>query len=110
MRAEAVSRQPAFPCTAVCRLRQGWQQSTLRRAHHEEARTELWDAVVGRIEDLPCAVVPSFVNLAQEAVERGATLTVVVGEGIDILQDESVRFRLTKDAGVRLQKAGGRIH
>src|SRR5947209_5016117 len=110
MRKWTALRLPALPLSMMCWSRQLRHLFVPTSTDDEEARPRLWDAVVGGVQYLPSKVIPSAVDLSQQALEGWLARLVVEGEGVDVLEKEVPRSRFRKHAGIRLKKARGRVH
>ena len=79
----------------MCRSRDLWETRALRYANDEETGTKLRNAVVRRIEHLPSTLIARSINLTEKPLERRRAGLVLVGQRVNILNDEASRSCLS---------------
>src|SRR5664280_2102454 len=99
----------ALPPSSVRRLRQLGKTAPLAGTDNEQPRPSLRHSKVCGMEDLPPECVPGCVDLRQEAPERRPARLVVVGERVDVLEDEGSWLGFCQNPCVRLEETGVRV-
>src|SRR6266567_569253 len=105
VRRGAAAGHPALPHPGVIRLGQFGERTSLGHAYDEQPWPDLGHAVVGGVEDLGVEVIASVSDLTQQPQIGRSASPVLVGERVDVLQNEGSWLGFGQDTGVSLQQA-----